>query len=182
MLVRGSRQWPLLLLSFPPPGRAAAVELSEAWQHVLPALRAPVADSYHGMLSRMPTIVVVQLRSRNVCTCLGHHHPTGTESRFARRLAIDAGCEIGEIDLAWEAIRDWQPQPLASLAAGVAQDSFAQLHFRTALLTVLLHELEHLAFPERAELSVRQASDEFYTHLLGDLLREEGAPGFGMLK
>jgi len=183
MLVRGFGHWPLLLVSFPPGGREAADELRESWLHTLPSLQTPEAEPYHRILSRLPVIVVVLLRSRNVCTCLGHHHPMGTESRLARRLAVDAGCEVGEIDLAWESIRDWQPQPLASLASGVTPNSFARLHFRAALLTVLLlHELEHLAFPDREESSVRNASDEFYTYLLGDLLRQEGAPGFGMLR
>jgi hypothetical protein len=121
------------------------------------------------MMGRLPTIVVIQLRPHNICTCLGHHHPAGTESRLARSLAGDLGSRIGEIDLAWEAIRDWRPHPLRTIAAE-SLDGFEHSHFRTALLTVLLHELEHLAYPDHHERAVRSASDDFYTQVLEELL------------
>ena len=35
--------------------------------------------------------------------------PPGTESRLARRLMADTGRRVGEIDLAVEAIRSWEP-------------------------------------------------------------------------
>lgn len=179
LLVRGLREWPLLLLRFPRGARAIAEELQDAWLHTLASLAAPGADCYRGMLRRMPPLVVVQLRERNHCTCLGHHHPAGTESRFTRNLAAETGGPVGEIDLAWEAIRAWQPNPLSALAAGV-EPSFAALQFRTAMLTVLLHELEHLAYPDRHEQAVRGASDAFYTAALDELLRQEGAVQYGM--
>ena len=180
-LRRGPGHWPLLLLSYPPKGRAIAGEVGDAWLHTLPALRSPLAASYRDMLPGLPPLVVVMLRHRNVCTCLGHHHPKGTESRLTRRLAADVGGEVGEIDLAWEAIRQWQPNPLSALAAAVAEPSFARLQFRTALLTVLLHELEHLAHPEHREAVVRGTSDGFYQEVLDELLGEEGGSArYGM--
>jgi hypothetical protein len=179
-LVRGAKDWPLLLLRYPRGGRAVAAELREAWLHTLPALASPLAASYREMLGRLPALVVVLLRERNVCTCLGHHHPQGTESRLTRRLAADVGGEVGEIDLAWESIRQWQPNPLSALAAAVAEPSFARLQFRTAMLTVLLHELEHLAYPDRGEGAVRMASDAFYSEVLNELLAQEGPGQYGM--
>jgi len=179
-LVRGPRDWPLLLLSYPRGGRAVAAELSEAWLHTLPALASPLAASYREMLGRLPALVVVLLRERNVCTCLGHHHPQGTESRLTRRLAADVGelfpwnPETGSAD------GQWQPNPLSALAAAVAEPSFARLQFRTAMLTVLLHELEHLAFPDRREGAVRMASDGFYGEVLNELLAQEGSGRYGM--
>jgi len=171
MLVRGPEEWPLLLLSFPGGERHIAEELRAAWLNTLPLLQSPAAEPYLRMLRELPPVVVVLLRRRNVCTCLGHHHPRGTESRLTRSLVGDSGEEVGEIDLAWEAIRNWRPHPLATLAL---QDhpSFEELHFRTALLTVLVHELEHLAHPDHEENAVRRSSDEFYASVLAELLPE----------
>ncbi|MBI3680722.1 MAG: hypothetical protein HY235_10025 [Acidobacteria bacterium] len=177
MLVRGPADLPLLLVSYPPGGQTVAEELRDVWLHTLPSLHSSVVDPYREMLLRLPALVVVLLWRRNLCTCLGHHHPRGTESRLTRRLAGDVGSEVGEIDLAWESIRRWRPQPLSSLAAGA---KFELLHFRIAMLTVLLHELEHLAYPDRRERAVRHSSDEFYTEVLSELLRQEGAGAFGM--
>lgn len=176
-LVRGPAAWPLLLLSYPAKHSQIAEEIQDAWLHTLPALRSPLAAAYREMLPRLPAMVVVVLRPHNPCTCLGHHHPRGTESRLTRRLAADMGGDVGEIDLAWEAIRMWRPQPLSSLAAG---DAFETLHFRVALLAVLLHELEHLAYPDHNERRVRRASDEFYSAVMDELLSQDGVTRFGM--
>ena len=180
LLVRGPEQWPLLLLSFPTGHDEIAAELRAAWLHTLPALHAPVVDPYRRMLAQLPPMVVVLLNARNICTCLGHFHPRGTETRLARRLRSETGGEVGELDLAWDNIRDWRPHPLSSLAATNDHDNFNRLHFRAALLTVLLHELEHLAHPDRQELAVRHSSDAFYTAVLDELLREDGTGRFGM--
>jgi hypothetical protein len=176
-LVRGPADWPLLLLSYPTGYSEIAEEVRQAWLHTFPALTAPAASPYRAMLRRLPAVVVVLLRPRNVCTCLGHHHPKGAWSSLTRRLAHDMGSETGEIDLAWEAIRDWRPHPLSSLAAG---PSFEILHFRAALLSVLLHELEHLAWPDHQEREVRQSSDTFYAAALTEMLQQEGVASYGM--
>lgn len=177
LLVRGPADWPLLLLSYPAKHSNIGEEVQQAWLHTLPALHSPAAVSYRQMLPRLPSMVVVILRPLNPCTCLGHHHPRGTESRLARRLAGDMGGDVGEIDLAWEAIRTWRPQPLSSLAAG---DAFETLHFRVALLAVLLHELEHLAYPDHNEKTVRRTSDGFYAAVMDELLSQDGVSRFGM--
>jgi len=182
LLVRGMDEWPLLLLSYPTGSREVAEDLRDAWLHTLPALHTPLVGPYRAMLPQLPSVVVILLRRRNVCTCLGHHHPAGTESRLTRRIAADTGGRVGEIDLAWEAIREWQPSPLASLAAAVAEPGFGQLQSRTALLTILLHELEHLSYPDRAERTVRMSSDEFYSAMLSELLCEEGFSRYGIIR
>lgn len=178
MMVRGLPEQPLLLVSFHRADLEIAEQLRDVWLHTLPALEAPAVQPYRAMLAHLPGMVVVQMRRRNVCTCLGHHHPRGTESRLARRMAVDAGIDVGEIDLAWESIREWQPHPLSALAA--EGPAFARLRFQTALLTVLLHELEHVAYPDRQELAVRHASDDFYSAVLSELLRGEGVLHYGM--
>lgn len=180
MLIRGFPEQPLLLVSYPRDGRMAAELLRGAWLHTLPLLASAAAQAYRGMLAGLPGMIVVILRRRNVCTCLGHHHPPGAETRLARRLSSDVGIAVGEIDLAWEAIREWQPQPLSALAAHVEGDGYGALRFRISLLTVLLHELEHIAYPDRNERAVRHSSDEFYSESLNELLRAEGVGQYGL--
>lgn len=181
LLVRGPATWPLLLLSFPKGNQTVAEEVRDVWLHLLPSLRTSLAVPYRNMLERLPPLVVVLLRPRNVCTCLGHHHPRGTESRLTRRLAADIGAVVGEIDLAWEAIREWQPAPLASLAAAAGGGTaLATVQFQAAILVILLHELEHLAYPDRVERQVRESSDGLYAAILAELLREEGVSAYGM--
>lgn len=179
-LVRGPGHWPLLLLSFPRGDCWAADEVGEAWLHTLPALECAAVQPYRAMMAMLPALVVVLLRRRNVCTCLGHHHPKGTESRLTRRLAGDIGGNVGELDLAWESIREWKPRPLSALASGAPEPLLNGLHVRAALLTVLLHEMEHLAHPDRAERTVRNASDGFYAAVMAELLRNEGGAAYGM--
>lgn len=181
-LVRGDRSAPLLLLSYPPGSGAeeAALELEACYTHTLPALSDALARRYAPMWEHLPAVVVVLLRPRSACGCLGHHHPRGTESGLARRLQTELGGSTGEIDLAYEAIRRWQPLPLSSLASAELGDRLAQLHFHAALLSVLVHELEHLAFPQKPERIVRSGSNEFYGMLMEELVRAESGAVFGM--
>jgi hypothetical protein len=180
MLVRGAAEQPLLLVSYPEADAPAAEELRDSWLHILPTLEGGMVRPYHAMMRELPAMIVVLLRRRNVCTCLGHHHPPGTESRLARRLSADMGIPVGEVDLAWEAIREWQPRPLAAMATHLEEAAFARLRFHAGLLTVLLHELEHAAFPDRQEAAVRGSSDDFYAEVLGELLRGEGVALYGI--
>jgi hypothetical protein len=179
-LVRAAGEAPLLLLSYPRRGRAAADETEAAYTHTLPRLNSDIRAPYHGILERLPVLVVVLLRPRNLCDCLGHHHPRGTESRLTRRLAADLGSPVGEIDLAYEAIRRWEPQPLAAMAVGELGPRLPDLHFQAAVLAVLLHELEHLAFARSAEHETRTRSNWFYTRAMEQLVAEESGAAYGM--
>jgi hypothetical protein len=180
LLVRGPEELPLLLLTFPRGGLAAAREVEAAWIHTLPALRPPVREPYRDVLSSLPVLIVVLLRRYNVCTCLGHHHPRGTESRLTRRLSSDLATAVGEIDLAYDGIRTWEPQPLSSLAAGQMGGRLSDIHFQAAVLAVLLHELEHLAFPDRPEPEIRARSNRFYEMTMQELVAEESGADYGM--
>jgi hypothetical protein len=178
-LVRGGVPGPLLLLSFPR-AEAAALEVEAAYAHLLPSLPPEIRSRYEHVLRRMPAVVVVLLRPRNPCGCLGHHHVKGAESRLTRRLRADLGDSVGEVDLAWEAIREWQPLPLSAMAAEASGEQLEHLHFGAALLAVLLHEMEHLAFPDKAEREVRTTSNEFYSVVMEELVRQGGGPSYGM--
>lgn len=179
-LVRGSGEGPLLLVSYPSGHRSAAEDVESAYARLLPALPPEIRTRYEAVLQRLPAMVVVLLRPKNPCGCLGHHHVKGAESRLTRRLRADMGDAVGEVDLAWEAIREWQPLPLSSMAAGALGGKLGAIHFEAALLSVLLHELEHLAFPDHAEREVRTSSNDFYSAVMEELVRQEGGPGYGM--
>jgi hypothetical protein len=179
-LVRAGDVLPLLLISFPRGRSDIAEELEKAYTHTLRGLQEEILAPYTSMLAALPAVVVVLLRAANPCDCLGHHHPPGTESRLTRRLAADLGSRVGEIDLAYDSIRRWSPQPLSSLAAGVEERELAPLHFHAALLAVLLHELQHLAFPEHSERQVRGASNTLYSQMMEQLVLSELGAGYGM--
>lgn len=179
-LVRAGDDIPLLLISYPRGSQGVASELESVYARMLGLLPDATLAPYREMLASLPAVVVVLLRATNPCDCLGHHHPKGTESRLTRRLAADLGSEVGEIDLAFECIRRWSPQPISSMAAGISERQLAGVHFQAALLAVLLHELQHLAFPQQSEREVRMASDRLYSEVMQQLLLSEFGIGYGM--
>jgi len=179
-LVRAPAGFPLLLLSYPRGSEQVARLLESAYLHTLPALPPALLEPYTPVLAALPALVVVLLRPENPCGCLGHFHLRGAESRLTRRLAADLGSPVAEIDLAYQTIRAWEPQPLSSLAAGQLEVDFPNLQFQAALLAVLLHELHHLARPDADERQIRAASNSFYTALLRELVRQAGGADYGM--
>jgi hypothetical protein len=190
LLIQAGDELPLVVASYPK-GRAwFGASLQSALCSIFRSLSSEQRAVYREALDRTPSMVVVELRRANACGCLGHHHPPGTESRLARRLAADTGLVVGEIDLAVQSIREWQPLPLAALAAAVAAteqssraETSAELEYRrfhTALLAVFLHEIEHLAFPARPEQAVRRRSDEFYLSAMRDYVRVEYGVAYGI--
>jgi hypothetical protein len=170
----------MLLLSFPAGAGEVALEIEAAYAHTLRRLSAEARAPYRNLFEKLPAMVVVLLRPTNVCECLGHHHPAGAESRLTRRLEADLGERIGEIDLAYDAIRDWRPEPLSTLATGELEGRLPAIHFQAAVLAVLLHELEHLVFPETSEHDIRVRSNHFYSAAMRELVAEETGAGYGM--
>lgn len=119
-------------------------------------------------------MVLVQFQDVTPGGCLGLARPRGLESPATKSLAEETGLAVGEIDLAWQLIAEWQPRPLASLALPEETLSQGDLRYRVALLTVLFHELEHLAFPDRPERDVRGRSDALYETVLRATAQETG--------
>lgn len=181
LLIRPPAGLPLLLVTYPRGRQDVARQLEIAYTHTLPNLPRRILEPYAPALAMLPPIVVVLLRPENPCGCLGHWHPPGTESRVARRLAADLASPVAEIDLAYEAIRRWEPQPLASLAAGEEAGTIADIHFEAALLAVLVHELDHLARPQAREREVRSASNEFYAAIMRELVLGATGRDYGMI-
>lgn len=188
LLIRAGDTLPLVVASYPRGHFAYATALESALGSTFRSIPESVRAAYAETLSGVPTLLVAVLRGTNPCGCLGHHHPAGAEGRLARRLASDTGHEIGEIDLAIEAIRKWEPLPLAAIEAQEARrelgDSslteFAYFRFHTAVLSIFLHELEHLAFPNRSEGVIRQRSNEFYLAAVQDFAAREFGSVFGI--
>lgn len=179
-LVRAGAEMPLLLLSYPRGRHAVAREFEVAWAHTWPRLASDTRAPYQAIFPLLPALVVVLLRPHNPCDCLGHGHPRGAESRLTRRLASELGSSVGEIDLAYEAIRRWQPQPLSAMAVGGLGERLEEIHFQAALLAVLLHELEHLAIPDSAEQETRHRSNWLYGRVMQELVEEEIGAAYGM--
>lgn len=180
MLTAGD-QFPLVLATFPRGRARFAMALGSALRVTFPYLSPALQQSYAETLACAPPLIVADLRARNPCTCLGHHHPVCTPQ--TQRLASDSACRVGEIDLAIEAIQDWEPRPLSSLAATLDPESAAELariRFQTALLSVFLHELEHVAFPDRPEAEIRGHSDQFYLDALREQVSRDFGVGFGL--
>lgn len=183
-LISAGDDIPVVVARYPRGRGRLAESLREAVTRTFPALPGSIRLLYRETLSRATPIVIADLRRRNVCDCLGHHHPPAAHSNFARAFAAETGRRVGEIDLAIDSIRDWKPLPLSGLAAEawvpacdpVSRSEFAQARFDAALLAVFLHELEHLAFPERPEQQVRERSNRFYV----DALRAQLSRDFGL--
>ena len=124
-LITAGPSLPLVLATYPRQNSWLAVELSSVLRFTFPALTEEVKRSYRDALARVPTVIVAELRLANVCSCLGHHHPEVTHSLLTKSLQADTGGTVGEIDLAVGSIREWNPLPLAGLAAA-ASDSAAR--------------------------------------------------------
>lgn len=167
VLVRPAPVLPLVLIVHSRRERVPAAELRGALEETWLTIPADIRRHYDAVLKKVPPIVVVILRRWNPCGCLGHHHRPGTETRFASRLRALSGVPVGELDLAFQAIREWQPLPLSDLAIEPAvqqadREELEVFRYRLGLLDVFLHELHHYAAPQEPEHAVREHSQRFY--------------------
>lgn len=187
VLVRPAPELPLVVIAHSRRERAPAADFRGALEETWLTIPAGLRETYGAVLSKAPPMVVVLLRRKNPCGCLGHHHPAGTESRVARRLRALSGVRVGELDLAFQGIRDWQPLPLSDLAAepSIPQADRGELdvfRHRLALLDVFLHELHHYAIPDDAEQVVRARSQRFYADVLDWFTQARFGVRYGLRK
>ncbi len=182
ILVRPASDLPLVLISYEGRDHEGVERLRGSLEETWLTLPDSFRRRYSSILEKTPPLVVVLLRRRNVCTCLGHHHPPGTESRFTRRLRNVSGVRTAELDLAFEAIREWEPLPLSHLALPAEADSDEMISFQwqLALLSVFLHELHHLVWPADAEHQVREQSQKFYVDALSHFVAERFGVEYGL--
>jgi hypothetical protein len=129
-------------------------------------------EAYEEILQKAPGLVVVQLRRKNICGCLGHRHVLPQELPFAESHEAFRGESVGELDLAYDRIRTWAALPLSDGALdaryheGSRHEEFQAQQFRLRVLSVFLHEVNHLVFPHEPESSVRERSLAFYREAL----------------
>lgn len=129
-------------------------------------------EAYEEILLKAPGLVVVQLRRRNLCGCLGHRHVFPQEIPFAELHEVFHGENVGELDLAYDRIGTWAALPLSDTALdakyqeGSRLEEFHAQQFRLRMLSVFLHEVNHLVFPREPESSVRERSLAFYRESL----------------
>ena len=151
-----------------------AAEIRLALEHDWPATPPDCRKVYEDILAAVPGVVVVQLRRDNVCGCLGHRHMRVNERLFSEHFnGFDLrGQQVGEVDIAHERIAAWEPWPLTNTALdskflpGSRLDEFRRRQFRLRLLSVVLHEANHLARPSEPESQVHARSTNFYREAL----------------
>jgi len=150
--------------------RQVALALEEEWMRVPESCRS----AYTEILLLAPQLIVVQVRRNNVCRCLAHRHVLVTEKPFADPHEVFGGAPIGEMDVAVRRVEAWQALPITDTAfdsrflEGSRLEEFRDRQFRLKLLSVLLHETNHLVFPHEPESSVRERSLGFYRAALSD--------------
>jgi hypothetical protein len=148
--------------------RQLALVVEQDWAGVPSRCR----EAYDEILFKAPGLIVVQLRRKNVCGCLGHRHLVVKEPFFAESHDAFGGARVGEMDLAFERVEAWQALPLSDTAldtkflGGTRLKEFHAQQFRLRLLSVLLHETNHLVTPDEPETSVRERSLAFYRDAL----------------
>jgi hypothetical protein len=138
----------------------------------------PCREAYDEILFKAPELIVVQLRRKNLCRCLGHRHPVLREEPFAEHHEAFGGARVGEMDIAWLTVRQWQGLPLSDLALdtkfleGSRLEEFHATQFRLRLLSVFLHETNHLAASYEPESAVLSRSLGFYRDSLAAYVEE----------
>lgn len=149
-------------------GRQLALAIEQDW-FLAPERSREV---YEEILTKAPGLVVVQLRRKNICGCLGHRHVLPQEIPFTQSHEAFRGESVGELDLAYDRIGTWAALPLSDGALdarypeGTRHKDFHAEQFRLRVLSVFLHEVNHLVFPREPESSVRERSLAFYRESL----------------
>jgi len=157
--------------------REFSVAIEQDWALTPPECR----EAYDEILFRAPGLVIVQLRRKNLCGCLGHRHVIVKEAPFAEPHEAFAGAGVGELDIAYDRIGGWQSLPLSDIALdarfleGSRLEDFHARQFRLRALSVLLHEIHHLVFPQESESAVRARSLKFYHDALASYVERTSA-------
>ena len=168
------RSRPLLVIAHFFHDRRAARKLALAIEQDWAEAPGACQDAYDEILFKAPGLIVIQLRQRNVCKCLGHRHLAVREAPFAEPHEALLGTETGELDLAYQDIDRWLPMPLSDSALdakfleGSRLEEFHHRQFRLKILSITLHEINHLVSPQADETAVRQRSLAFYHDAVAD--------------
>ena len=119
-------------------------------------------------MSAPPAVVIIQFRRTNICGCLGHRHLIVKERPFAEPHDALGGDPAGELDIAYQRVESWVALPLMDIAldtqfvAGSRLQEFQAKRLRLQLLSILLHEINHMVRSQEPETSIRERSLAFY--------------------
>jgi len=178
-LIREPGAAPLAVVIAHQRGDAAhARKIALAFEHDWLAVPPSCHEAYAAVLANSPELVVLQLRRQNRCGCLGHRHPIVREGPFAVAHEAFGGGSVGEVDIAWQRVEAWPALPLEETALdarffeGSRLDEFHDRQSRLRLLSVFLHETNHLVNPQEPEESVRARSVTFYRDALSHYVEE----------
>lgn len=166
------RSRPLYVIAYRAMDEARSAEAGRALERDWIEAPAYLREKYDEILFRSPQLVVVQLDRTNVCGCLGHRHVSVRETPFAMPHDAFGGEHAGEMDIAFERVRAWQALPLTDTALdakflhGSRLNDFHTKQFRLRLLSIILHETNHLVSPDEPETSIRERSLHFYRDAL----------------
>lgn len=166
------RPRPLVIIAHSFRHAAMARQLALAVEQDWAGAPSGCREAYDEILFKAPGLVVVQLRRDNVCGCLGHRHMVVKEPPFSEPHDAFGGASVGELDITYQRVEKWQAMPLTDIAldtkflAGSRLEEFHARQFRLRLLSVLLHETNHLVFPHEPESAVRERSLAFYREAL----------------
>lgn len=166
------RSRPLYVIAHRMRDDSRAEELARAVEQDWIEVPIRCREKYDEILFRAPQLVIIQLHRTNVCGCLGHRHVAVHESAFAMPHDAFGGEHAGEMDIAYEQVLTWQALPLSDTALdakflhGSRLKEFHAKQFRLRLLSIILHETNHLVFPKEPESSIRERSLGFYREAL----------------
>jgi hypothetical protein len=168
----GGREHPLFVIACQFRDDQRARELERALERAWAEVPAKCRESYDEILLRVPQLVVIQLHRTNVCKCLGHRHVAVREAPFAMPHEAFGGDHAGEMDIAFERVKAWLALPLSETALdakfleGSRLEEFHAEQLRLRLLSIVLHETNHLVLPQEPETAVRERSLAFYREAL----------------
>jgi hypothetical protein len=153
---------------------ANAQQVARAIEQDWTEIPAHCREAYEEILEHAPGLIVVQLRRKNVCGCLGHRHVIVKEAPFSEPHDAFGDAAVGEMDIAFDRVESWLALPISDTAhdtqfiAGSRRKEFHDQQLRFRLLSVLLHETHHMVAPQAPEDVVRERSLTFYRDALAN--------------
>ena len=166
------RALPVVVVAHRSRDNARAEQVAHAVEHDWAETPAHCRDAYEEILAQAPGLVVVQLRRKNLCGCLGHRHVIVREAPFSEPHDAFDNAAVGEMDIAFDRVESWLAQPIMDTALdtqfidGSRLEEFHGQQLRFRLLSILLHETHHMVEPLAPENVVRGRSLAFYREAL----------------
>ncbi len=162
------RPRPLVVVAHSRRDHAMALEMVRAVECDWAEAPEESREVYDQILGLAPRLVIIQFHRTNICGCLGHRHVIVKEPPFAEPHDALGGDPAGELDIAFERVEGWLALPLSDITldtqfvAGSRLREFQAARLRLQLLSILLHEINHMVSSQEPETSIRERSIAFY--------------------